>query len=164
MHRPSGRTNAVAILSLLAAAVLLAWPQPAAAQSDWDLGVRGGVYTGADAGFVGVEALGRIGRTSWYFNPNVEAAFPDNEDLYTFNADFHYDIPTGSNVAVWLGGGPALILHDPNNPRRDNETDFGGNLIAGIGLQRGAVRPYLQGKLIFADDTEAVLAVGFRFF
>jgi len=65
---------------------------------------------------------------------------------------------------VWLGGGPALIFHEPDNPRRDSNTDVGANLFAGIGLKRSGVRPYVQGKVIFSDDTEAVLAVGLRFF
>jgi hypothetical protein len=29
---------------------------------------------------------------------------------------------------------------------------------------RGAVRPYVQGKILVSDETEAVIAFGLRFF
>lgn len=151
---------------LLFAAALLAWPTDARAQ--WDFGVRGGVYTDAEAGFIGFEGLTQIGRSAWFFNPNVEVAFPDEGDLVTLNGDFHYDFDTTGNVAVWAGGGPAVLLIDDDRGRRrdddDGDTDFGANLLAGVGMKSGAVRPYLQGKVILADETEAVLAVGIRFF
>jgi hypothetical protein len=151
---------------LLAAAAVLLWP--GAAEAQWDFGVRGGVYTDAEAGFVGFEGLTQVGRTQWFFNPNVEIAFPDERDLITVNGDFHYDFPTEGNLAVWVGGGPAVIFDDPDDRRRrradDDDTDFGANLIAGIGMKRSGVRPYLQGKVILADETEAVIAVGLRFF
>ncbi len=143
---------------------------PGSARAEVDFGVRGGFYNEADAGFVGGELLMDV-FDSWYFNPNLEYVFVDNGDLATVNLDFHYDFPTRSPFYVWAGGGPAVLFSstDPSVFCRrdcddDSETDFGLNLLGGIGFGKGqALRPYLQGKVILSDDTEAVLAVGIRF-
>lgn len=139
--------------------VLVALPAQA---DDFDLGLRGGVYTDQSDAFVGAEVLTRIGSTRWFFNPNAEFVFVDRGDLITVNADLHYDLPVDAPVYVWLGGGPALVLRD--HPRGRDENDVGLNLLAGVGFLKGhAVRPYVQGKLLLADESEAVLAFGIRF-
>jgi hypothetical protein len=138
---------------------------PSTAKADLDFGVRAGFYDDADAGFLGGELLWGVTR-QWYFNPNLEYVFVDNGDLMTLNADVHYDFPTRSPFYVWAGGGPAVIFRDSDCRRcnDDSETDLGLNLLGGIGFGKGqALRPYIQGKVILSDDTEAVLAVGLRF-
>jgi hypothetical protein len=142
---------------------------PAPAQAEIDFGVRGGLYSDADAGFLGVELLTGINR-NWFFNPNFEYVFVDDGNLYTLNADFHYDLPTRSNYAIWVGGGPAVIFNQIDAPEfcrncdDDSETEIGLNLLGGIGFaKRGPVRPYVQGKVILSDNTEAAIAFGLRF-
>lgn len=156
------RTSTV-LRTLIPAAVVLALAAgPAAAQ--WDFGIRGGVYTDESDPFVGIELLTRIGASQWYFNPNLEVVFPERGDLLTANFDFHYDVPVEAPIYVWFGGGPAIIYRDPDRPNRDDETDAGLNLLAGVGFLKGRpVRPYIQGKLILADESEGVLAFGVRF-
>lgn len=128
-----------------------------------DFEVRGGLYTDAEEAFVGLGLLSRIQRSQWYFNPNLEWVFLDNGDLVTLNFDLHYDFPTSGQFNAWLGGGPAVIFTDPD--RGDSDTEPGLNLIAGLGFNpHGVVRPFLQGKIILADDSEAVIAIGLRFF
>ncbi|MGH9464276.1 MAG: hypothetical protein ACRD0X_01435 [Thermoanaerobaculia bacterium] len=135
-------------------------PRVAAAQ--WDFGVRGGVYTDESDAFVGVELLHRIGPPQWFFNPNVEWVFLERGDLVTLNADFHYDLLVDAPVDVWVGGGPAILFNNPD--RGDDETDAGLNLLVGVGFLPGdAIRPYVQGKIVLSDETEAVLAFGVRF-
>lgn len=143
---------------------------PSAARAEIDFGIRGGFYDDADAGFLGAELLWDVTRR-WFFNPNLEYVFVDNGDLSTLNLDFHYDFVTQSPFYVWAGGGPAVIFRSADPPplcRRcedEDETDVGLNLLGGIGFGKGqALRPYLQGKVILSDDTEAVLAVGIRFY
>jgi hypothetical protein len=140
---------------------------PAMAGAEVDFGVRGGFYNDADAGFIGADLLWDVTR-QWYFNPNVEYVFVDNGDLATLNVDFHYDFPSRSPFYVWAGGGPAVLFRGTDAPCRrcedDSETDLGLNLLGGVGFGKGqALRPYIQGKLILSDETEAVLAVGIRF-
>ena len=136
---------------------------PSAAVAEVDFGVRGGFYDDADAGFIGGELLMDV-FGQWYFNPNLEYVFVDNGDLSTLNADFHYDFDTDSPFYVWAGGGPAVIFSGADCRNCDDETDIGLNLLGGIGFGKGqALRPYLQGKVVLSDETEAVLAVGIRF-
>ena len=161
MHKTTGR-----VVGMLAMAGLFLIPGSAGAEVDF--GVRGGVYNDAEAGFVGVELLTDITRR-WYFNPNLEYVFVDDGDLYTVNLDAHYDLPTRS-VYTWLGAGVGVIFSELDPPRGcrrcepEDETDLGLNLLGGVGFGRGqAIRPYIQGKVIVSDETEAVLAVGLRF-
>lgn len=154
-------------LTIAALAAAVAFALPASPASAVDFGVRGGFYDDADAGFVGGELLFQLS-PRWYFNPNAEFVFVDEGDLATVNGDFHYDFDVDFDGYVWAGGGPALILDDrefPGPRRNDDEddTDFGANLLAGIGWNAAGVVPYLQGKVILADETEAVVAFGVRF-
>lgn len=151
-------TAAAAVLALAAFAA----PAPVEAQVDFDL--RAGVYTDTEEAFIGAGILTGV-TGNWYFNPNVEYVFVDPGSLWTLNGDFHYDFARRGNWTFWAGAGPALIFRDFDDRRRDDdsETDFGANLLAGVGMARGAVRPYGQFKVILSDDTEAVLALGLRF-
>lgn len=157
------------VVWMLAVTGLFLVPALAEAQRDIDLGVRGGLYSDAEAGFVGFELLVPITR-SWYFNPNYEYVFVDDGDLSTLNLDTHYDLPIRSPFYVWLGGGLAVIFAEDEFRRgrrieTEDDTEIGANLLAGLGFGKGqAIRPYVQGKFIIADETEAVIAVGLRFF
>ena len=156
-------------LSLAAAAIvaLAAVLAPAPAEAQIDLDLRAGIYTDAEEAFIGAGILTDV-TGNWYFNPNVEYVFVDPGSLLTLNGDFHYDFAREGTWSFWAGAGPAIIFRDFGDGRRgrrddDNETDFGANLLAGVGMVRGAVRPYGQVKVVLSDDTEAVLAVGVRF-
>ena len=154
-------------LRFLLLAVGLAFSIVSPALAQWDFGIRGGIYTEDSDPFVGFELVTRVGDTSWYFNPNFEAVFVDNGDLFTLNGDFHYDFEPAGSVDFWAGGGPALIFRDFERGRfraDDSKTDLGLNLLAGIGFNpQASIRPYVQAKLILSDDTEGVLAFGVRF-
>lgn len=143
---------------------LLCWP--GAARADVDFGLRGGVYTDAEEPFVGGEILFPIDG-SFFLNPNLEYVLIDNGDFYTINLDFHYDFWSQRNLSAWVGAGAALIQTELDPPRGRgqgvDETDFGVNLLAGVGASRGVLRPYLQGKVVLSDDSEFVVAVGLRF-
>lgn len=150
---------------LLAATALLA---PAASADDWDFGLRAGLYTEEPDPFIGVEALTQLGSSSWFFNPNAEIILIDNGDAAGLNADFHYDFDVDLPVYMWAGGGPAILFQDRDLPRNaranEDDTDFGANLLFGIGFKtQGTWRPYAQAKVLIADEDEAVLAVGVRF-
>jgi hypothetical protein len=150
------------LLGITVAILALALLAPATAQAV-DFGVRAGVYADESDAFVGVEALAGLGGP-WYFNPNAEFVFVDNGNLFTINGDVHYDFDVDSPAYVWIGGGPALIVRDPDRPRNaDSETDFGLNLLAGIGWKASGFVPYVQGKVVLSDETEAVLGFGVRF-
>ena len=150
------------VVTALSMAVMSLAARPAAA--DVDVGVRGGYYTDAEEGFLGVDLLMQIQDTRWFFNPNIEYVFVDPGDLATLNLDVHYDLDTDNDdLYIWLGGGPAIIFRDDAHPRGDDETDLGLNLLGGVGWQLESIVPYVQAKAIIADDNEVVLAVGVRF-
>lgn len=143
----------------LAALFALAAPP---AEAEVQFGVRAGFYTDISEPFIGVDALSRLGASQWYFNPNVEYVLVRDATLLTINGDFHYDFRTGSpNMFFWLGGGPAVIYTSP--PGFGSDTELGLNLLAGVGWQAGGMVPYVQGKLVLADNNEAVIAFGLRF-
>lgn len=146
-------THSTVVLALS----LLSIATPAAADM---FGVRAGVYTNTEKPFLGAELLVPLSH-SVYLNPNVEYVFVDDGSLMTFNADFHYDFPTRSATLVWAGAGLAVLHSNPERPR-GNSTDVGANFLFGLG-RRGDVVPYIQAKLIVADDTEFVIGVGLRF-
>lgn len=131
---------------------------------DMMFGVRAGGYFDAEAGFIGGEVLVPVSGDHWYFNPNLEYVFVDRGDLITFNFDFHYDLPT-DDFYFWLGAGPAILYFNPERDVFDSDTDIGVNLFVGLGFKVGSGRvvPYVQPKVIIADNSEFALAVGLRF-
>jgi hypothetical protein len=127
-------------------------------------GVRMGYYFDAEAVSFGTEVLTPLaGAQPWYFNPNVELALGDFRDTVAMNADFHYDFQPGSDLAVWAGAGPALLIVDRGPFEDDTEVDVGANLLFGMGANHGRVRPYGQFKAVLKGDTEAAVAFGIRF-
>ncbi len=151
---------------MLAIPVLLACWLAAGPAEAADFGVRAGTYTDAGEAFVGGEVLIELS-SPWFFNPNVEYVFIDDGDLITVNGDFHYDFDVEGPVYVWAGAGAALIFRDDDRPRPgdddDGDTELGVNLLAGVGWRTPSVVPYIQGKVILSDDSEAALAFGVRF-
>ena len=59
--------------------------------------------------------------------------------------------------------GTAVVFFDPPGRRRGSETDFGANVLAGVGWKGLPFVPYLQGKVLLSDETEVVAAAGIRF-
>ena len=150
------------VLTLLVLSLAAVAAAPAARADGVDIDVRTGIYTDGSDGFLGAGVLWDVGKTgSWYANPNLEYVFVDNGDFFTVNGDVHYDFKTDAPFAVWAGGGPAVLFSDPDHG--DSETDFGLNLLAGIGAKQGNIRPYGQVKLIISDDSQLVFAFGLRF-
>jgi hypothetical protein len=155
-------TSPRAVLVRLAVAVAILSSLPAVAHADPRFGVRFGYYTEAEDPFLGAEMLFRVIAPEIYFNPNVEAVLVDDGHYFTVNADFHYDFLSGRRTFAWLGTGLAILNTDPGGSA-ESDTDFGFNLLAGIGSRRGRVIPYAQAKLILKSDTEFVIGVGLRF-
>jgi hypothetical protein len=132
-------------------------PGPATANGDIDVDLRGGLYTDAEAGAVGGGLLMNVGENSgWYFNPNVEVVFGDDDTDAALSADFHYDFPTSSSISPYLGAGPSIWLDD-------NDNDLAVNLLGGIAGKRGEVRPFGQLKAIIGGNDEVAIMGGIRF-
>ncbi len=150
------------VLSALALTAMLALSLPSAARAGVNGDVRAGLNTDADAVSVGGGILTQVGSSHrWYFNPNVELAMGDRKDVVAMSGDFHYDLAQNSGPAVWVGGGPALLVIDPDLGER--RTDVGLNVLTGIGKKSGDVRPFAQLRGTVADDSQVTIAGGIRF-
>jgi hypothetical protein len=122
-----------------------------------DADLRIGVYTDAEGFAIGGGVLTPVGaNTGWFFNPNLEIAMPNGDNVITINGDFHYDIPTTGNFSPYVGAGPAVL-------RQSGETDVGVNVLAGLAGLQGTMRPFAQIKGLFADNSEFALMGGIRF-
>ena len=126
-------------------------------------GIRTGFYSNhGTSAFIGGEILAPLTR-HWYINPNFDFIFPDNATEFTFNFDVHYDFDTRSDIYVWAGGGPAILYFNPDGPR-GSDTDFGVNLLMGIGFLKGShITPYIQPKAVLSSHSQFSLAFGLRF-
>jgi hypothetical protein len=160
MNRTHTRKSAATAIGIVLLAIAATAFIPARSSAQVDVDVRGGVYTDRSALALGAGLLTSVG-TSWWFNPNLEAAMGDGSDLITVNGDFHYDIPTGDPVSIYFGGGPALLFVNPEG-NGDGSTDVGLNLIGGV-AGRGAARPFGQVKAVLSDNSEVALMGGIRF-
>jgi len=147
-------------LGLAAGFVLLATVLADPAVAEMNFGVRAGAYLEDSDPFVGLELLVDLGRTRWSFDPNVEFVFANERDRIAANLDFVYQFMAVRDLDVWAGGGPAVINVD--TPRGD-DTDLGFDLVGGVGWHWEGISPYAQLKVVLADDSELVAAVGIRF-
>ncbi|MBD3384378.1 hypothetical protein GF407_05555 [candidate division KSB1 bacterium] len=125
------------------------------------IGLRGGLYTDVEEPFIGAEYLTGIG-PSVDFNPNIEYVFIDNMTYMTFNIDAHYDFYNRRGGFIYFGAGLGISYVDIDGAA-ESETDTGLNLLAGGGLSRGSVIPYIQVKMILGDNDELVVGFGLRF-
>jgi hypothetical protein len=152
--------RSIAILVLLCGA---GWTMSAAsARAAVDGDLRAGVFVDPDAVGVGAGVLAPVSSDHrWFFNPNLEVGFGDNENIIAMNGDFHYDITENTNMSVWMGAGPAVLVTDPD--AGSSRTDLGLNLLTGLGGTTGSVRPFAQLKGVVADQSQVVLQGGIRF-
>lgn len=159
------RMNSKMVLAFAAALFCTYVFFAAPASADLMPGIRGGFYTdGIDGAFIGGEVLASVADTNWFINPNAEFVFADEGNLFTFNFDFHYDLTTHAPVYFWVGGGPAILYFDPDHKFAESQTDFGFNLLFGLGFKTGgSIVPYIQPKIILSDDTAFSIAFGVRF-
>jgi hypothetical protein len=157
MRTPNRIQIIVVGLAIAACIALLPCDAPAS-----DVGIHMGYYFDSDAISLGFGWLTSLSdsRSEWFFNPNAEVIVGDRRDMTAFNFDFHYDFAVQDNLTFWAGAGPGLYVID--RPF-DDDLQLGLNMLAGFGSQTGSVRPFVQGKAVFMDNSEASLSVGIRF-
>lgn len=135
---------------LLLVLPLLVFAVSLEAQVRW--GVRAGVSDGNPmiGGEMVMPLVGDL-----VLNPNIEFT----TDLFSANADVHYDFDISTDTSFWVGAGLAFLNPD------DGDYEGGVNLLAGIGTRRRRMYPYAQVKLTSASDSgdSTSVAVGVRF-
>jgi hypothetical protein len=122
----------------------------AEAQNRW--GVRAGVVD--EEPMIGAEVIWPL-PAGFVLNPNFEFS----QELFSLNADVHYDFTLTANTDFWLGAGLAFVNPD------EGDYDGGFNVLTGVGVRRGDWYPYGQLKLTSAGDIDDYwsLAAGVRF-
>jgi hypothetical protein len=149
-----------AAVILGAALLMTAGARVANAGTDADL--RGGYYFDSDAVAFGGGLLTNLNSSrTWFFNPNLEAAFGDHETTVTLNGDLHYDLPIASRMSWWVGAGPALLIADPDSG--PSNSNFAVNVLGGVGGRGPGVRPFAQFKAMVSSNSETALMGGIRF-
>jgi hypothetical protein len=135
---------------LLFALLLIAVVVPLEGQVRW--GVRAGI-TESEPMIGGELVMPLVG--DLVANPNIEFT----SELFSANADLHYDFDISSATSFWIGAGLAFVNPD------EGDIDGGVNLLGGIGTKRGRMYPYAQVKLTSAGDVGdfTSVAVGVRF-
>jgi hypothetical protein len=135
---------------LLLVLVLLAVVVPLQAQVRW--GVRAGITEGEPmiGGELVMPVVGDL-----VVNPNIEFT----SELFSANADVHYDFSISSDTSFWVGAGLAFINPD------EGDLEGGVNLLGGIGTRRGRMYPYAQLKFTSTSDIGdfTSVALGVRF-
>lgn len=136
--------------ALLFAFVLVLLSIPAEAQMRW--GVRAGLTDGEP--MIGGEFLYPIAG-DFVLNPSIEFT----TELFTANADVHYDFDITNTSSFWVGGGLALVNPD------EGDLDGGVSILGGYGQQRGRWYPYAQVRLTSGGDIDSFTSfqVGVRF-
>lgn len=130
--------------------LLLAVVAPLQAQVDW--GIRAGITEGEP--MIGTELIIPLAG-DFVVNPNIEFT----SELFSANADVHYDFDITNTTAFWIGAGLAFLNPD------DGDFEGGVNLLGGIGMRRGRLYPYGQVKFTSTSDIGdfTSVAVGVRF-
>lgn len=149
---------------ILAPAALVLALAPAALAASF--GVRAGRYNDSHENFVGAEVVFDIGALN--INPNIEYSLQDHVTAGTANIDVTVDVVKFSRVTPYLGAGVGLSYLDDD---LDNDTTEAiGNLIGGVQLDLGTLKPYAQIKYFRTLDQNAArdlddlaLTVGLRF-
>ncbi len=162
MSRTHGNIRAALLAALALASLgcaIIVSPAGATPLAD----VRGGVYTDEGGFALGGGVVNALGSsTSWYFNPNIEAAFTNDRDVVSLNADVHYDFRSANPYNFYAGAGPALIVAR-HSDGRDNQTDGGLDLVGGINWHNPSVKPFVQMKGVLSNEGQVALMGGIRF-
>jgi hypothetical protein len=136
---------------------------PRAGESQVLVGGRAGAYTAHGDPFVGGEVLVGV-EEDLFLNPNIEVVFADRAGKAPFNFDVHYDFARRGRAFFWLGAGLAVIYVDPDGSP-EAMTDAGANILFGVGFRSTGRRwiPYIQAKVLAADDSDFAFGFGIRF-
>ena len=99
------------------------------------LGVRGGISSDPDQGYLGAHVnMGEFIKDV-RFRPSTELGFGDDQIVWQILAEVHYVFPNIQNWQPYAGGGLGLtyVNYDDNQNRNDDsDTDFSFNPMIGI--------------------------------
>lgn len=155
MTRSAHRRN-TCVSFLIAAAVLVVVPCPAAAQAP---GVRAGASVDPDQFYLGGHFESGPIVNQLHFKPNVEVGFGDNLTHFGINLEFVYKFPVNPLWKLYAGAGPAINIYSVDEVD-DTFTEGGLNFLFGAETTRGL---FFELKLGALDSPDVKFGVGWTF-
>jgi hypothetical protein len=141
---------------LLATVLVVTTAASAAAQS---AGIRTGVSGSPDQFYFGLHYETEPLVEQVRFKPNVEIGIGSAQTLLAINLEFVGKVPINRQPwALYIGGGPALIIDKANNAGTD--TGGGFNILLGLEHQKGL---FTELKVGLADSPGVKFSVGYIF-
>jgi len=143
------------ILRGLPIALLIGWSSTVAAQTRSHIGPRVGVNFDSDDLLIGAQLTAPVGRRLEFY-PSVDIYFPNRGTSLGFNTDLKLLFPRRS-ARYYLGGGLNIAYRSVSGA---SNTHLGANLIGGIESRRGQVHPFLEGRVLFHNNSAFQLVGG----
>ena len=137
-------------------ALLIGWTSAVAAQTRAHIGPRIGVNFDSDDLLIGAQFTAPLG-SRLEFYPSVDIYFPNRGTSLGFNTDLKVLFPTRSAPQFYAGGGLNIAYRSVNSV---SNTDLGANLIGGVESRRGQVHPFIEGRVLFHDNSAFQLVGG----
>ncbi len=155
------RTPWVRSIRLLLPVVLLAGVVSfaSAQQMRPHIGVRGGGNFDYNDAVLGAHVLLPVAKWLDVY-PSFDAYFPNTGTRLGFNADLKYRIPTNTSVGFYTGGGFNLLYRKINGV---SDNDPGVNLLGGLETRQGWVHPFVEGRVLWHDNTSFQMMAGLNF-
>jgi hypothetical protein len=139
-----------------AAAIVLAWPNAAAAQGP---GVRAGASIDPDQFYLGGHYETRPLAENIHFRPNVELGFGDDLTTIGLNFEFIYKAAVSDDWNLYGGAGPAVNIYSFDVRGVDDTTTEGGlNILVGAEAARGL---FFELKIGALDSPDLKFGVGY---
>ena len=94
------------------------------------------------------------------FYPSLDVYTPDDGNRFGFNGDMKFSFPVSSGPQFYVGGGVGVMSRSVGD---FSSTDVGANLLFGLESRTAWVHPFVEGKILFQDESQFMLIGGLNF-
>ena len=146
---------------ILIAAALFTLASHTAHAEDLMWGPQAGFSLNPDQIVFGFHAIAPVG-ARFDIVPSADIGLGDSFFTLALNGDVRMNLAPESSLRPYVGGGVSLDYADPDEG--DSGSEFGGNILGGIWLNKGGQTAYyIEGKLGLGDvpDFKAMLGINF---
>lgn len=148
-------------LGILIAAAVFTLASQTAHAGDLMWGPQAGFSISPDQIVFGFHAITPVG-DRFDLVPSADIGLGDSFFTVSLNGDLRMNIAPESKLKPYVGGGVALFFADPDEG--DSGSEFGGNVLGGVWLNKGGQTAYyIEGKIGLGDvpDFKAMLGINF---
>jgi hypothetical protein len=145
----------------LIAVAITAMPRPAHA-GPLGLGPRVGFSSGPDQFVLGIGLVQPLAKQV-EIAPSLDFGFGDGGNSISINGDLRYTVAPESGLKPYVGAGLTWISFNPDADNVDTSSDFGGNLLGGIWLNKGHWPEFnIEARIGLGDVPDFEGIVGFK--